>query len=72
MLFRCSVKDMLCSSNFGFGSVPCSFFTEKFVCFLTERVSACLAGTCHLHFGQNDPDLLRAAAVKRGLERISK
>ena len=27
---------------------------------------ACLAVTCHLHFWQNDRDLLRAAAVTRG------
>ena len=27
---------------------------------------ACLAVTCHLHFGQNDRDLLRATAVTRG------
>ena len=30
------------------------------------RVDACLAVTCHLHFGQNDRDFLRAAAVTRG------
>ena len=27
------------------------------------RVHACLAITCHLHFRQNDRDLVRAAAV---------
>ena len=27
---------------------------------------ACLAVTCHLHFWQNDRDLLRATAVTRG------
>ena len=30
------------------------------------RVSVCLAVTCHLHFWQNDLDLLRATAVTRG------
>ena len=30
------------------------------------KVHACLAVTCHLHFWQNDRDLLRAAAVTRG------
>ena len=32
----------------------------------TRKVYACLAVTCHLRFGQNDRDLLRAAAVTRG------
>ena len=31
-----------------------------------RRVNACLAVTCHLHFWQNDRDLLRAIAVTRG------
>ena len=30
------------------------------------RVYACLTVTCHLHFWQNDRDLLRATAVTRG------
>ena len=30
------------------------------------KVYACLAVTCHLHFWQNDRDLLRATAVTRG------
>ena len=30
-----------------------------------RRVHACLAVTCHLHFWQNDRDLLRATAVTR-------
>ena len=30
------------------------------------RVHACLAVTCHLHFWQNDGDLLRATEVTRG------
>ena len=31
-----------------------------------RNVYACLAVTCHLYFGQNDRDLLRATAVTRG------
>ena len=31
-----------------------------------RKVYACLTVTCHLHFGQNDRDLLRATAVTRG------
>ena len=32
----------------------------------------CLAVNCHLHFWQNDRDLLRATAVTRAVERIPK
>ena len=31
-----------------------------------RKVYVCLAATCHLHFWQNDRDLLRATAVTRG------
>ena len=31
-----------------------------------RMVYACLAVTCHLHFGQNDRDFLRATVVTRG------
>ena len=31
-----------------------------------RKVNACLAVTCHLHFWQDDRDLLRATAVTRG------
>ena len=34
-----------------------------------RKVHACLAVTCHLHFWQNDRDLLRATAVTRGWNR---
>ena len=37
--------------------------------FVWSRVYACLGGTCHLHFWQNDRGLLRATAVTRGCER---
>ena len=36
------------------------------------KVHACLSVTCHLHFWQNDQDLLRATAGNTGLERIPK
>ena len=35
-------------------------------CISLGRVYVCLAATCHLHFWQNDRDLLRATAVTRG------
>ena len=31
-----------------------------------RKVDACLAVTCHLHFWQNDRDLLRATAIHGG------
>ena len=31
-----------------------------------RKVHACLAVNCHLHFGQNERDILRATAVPRG------
>ena len=34
--------------------------------FVGSGVYACLGVTCHLHFCQNDRDLLRATAVTRG------
>ena len=40
---------------------PCHFMQSHIL-----KVYACLAVTCHLHFGQNDWDLLRVAAVTRG------
>ena len=36
------------------------------------KVYACLAVTCHLHFWQNDRDLLHATEVTWGVERIPK
>ena len=52
---------------------PCHF-TQSHI----HKVYACLAVTCHLHFSQNDWDLLHATAVTqgvgvgRGVERIPK
>ena len=40
---------------------PCLFMQSHI-----RKVRACLAVTCHLHFWQNDRDLLRASAVTRG------
>ena len=44
---------------------PCTMsrhFNESHI----HRMHACLAITCHLHFWQNDRDLIRATAVTRG------
>ena len=44
-----------------YNHAPCHFM-QSYI----RKVYACLAVTCHLHFCQNDRDLLRATAVKRG------
>ena len=44
-----------------FNHAPCHFIQSH-----TGRVYVCLAVTCHLHFWQNDQDLLRATVVTRG------
>ena len=44
-----------------YNHAPCHFMQSHI-----RKVYACLAVTCHLHFWQNDRDLLRAAAVTRG------
>ena len=44
---------------------PCTMsrhFNESHI----QRMHACLAVTCYLHFWQNDRDLIRATAVTRG------
>ena len=43
---------------------PCHFMQSHI-----RKVYACLAVTCHLHFWQNDRDLLRATAVTWGWNR---
>ena len=48
---------VLCTS---YKHVPCHFMQSHI-----RKVYACLAVTCHLHFWQNDRDLLRATAVTR-------
>ena len=44
-----------------YNHAPCHFMHSHI-----RKVYACLAVTCHLHFWQNDRDLLRATAVTRG------
>ena len=44
-----------------YNHAPCHF-TQSHI----RKVYACLAVTCHLHFWQNDRDLVRATAVTRG------
>ena len=43
-----------------YNHAPC-YFMQSHTC----KVHACLAVTCHLHFWQNDRDLLRTTAVAR-------
>ena len=47
-----------------YNHAPCHFM-QSHIC----KVYACLAVTCHLHFWQNDQDLLCATAVTRGWNR---
>ena len=53
--------------RFGASSVytiqPCTRLQCHFIQSHIGRVYACLAATCHLHFWQNDRDLLRATAL---------
>ena len=45
-----------------YNHAPCHFMQSH-----TRKVyNTCFAVTCHLHFWQNDRDLLRATVVKRG------
>ena len=44
-----------------YNHAPCHFMQSHI-----RKVDACLAVTCHLHFWQNDRDLLRANAVTGG------
>ena len=44
-----------------YNHAPCHFMQSHI-----RKVYECLAVTCHLHFWQNDLDLLRATAVTRG------
>ena len=44
-----------------YNHAPCHFMQSHI-----RKVYACLAVTCHLHFWQNDRDLLRATVVTRG------
>ena len=49
------------STSSAYSHVPCHFIQSHI-----RKVCACLAVTCHLHFWQNDRDLLRATAVTQG------
>ena len=51
-------RRVLCTPN---NHAPCHFMQSHI-----RKVYACLSVTCHLHFWQNDRDLLRASAVTRG------
>ena len=44
-----------------YNHAPCHFIQSHI-----RQVYVCLSVTCHLHFWQNDRDLLRAIAVTRG------
>ena len=44
-----------------YNHAPCHFLQSHI-----RKVYACLAVTCHLHFWQNDRDLLRATAGRGG------
>ena len=45
---------------------PCNHALCHFMQSHIGKVHACLTVTCHLHFWQNDQDLLRATTVARG------
>ena len=47
-----------------YNHAPCHFMQSHI-----RKVYACLAVTCHMHFWQNDRDLLRATVVTRGWNR---
>ena len=47
--------------SISYNHAPCHFM-QSHIC----KAYACLAVTCHLHFWQNDRDLLHATAVTRG------
>ena len=49
-----------------FNHAPGYSVTSFKTTWVIDRVYACLAVTCHLHFGKNDQDLLCATAVTRG------
>ena len=54
-------RHVLCTP---YNHAPCHFMQSRI-----WKVHACLAVTCHLHFWQNDRDLLGATAVTRGWNR---
>ena len=52
--------------------VPCAPYNHALCHFMQSHIHkmyACLAVTCHLHFWQNDRDVLHATVVTRGWNR---
>ena len=62
----CHVKCCCFGASSVYTIQPCTRLECHFIQSHMGRVYACLAVTCHLHFWQNDRDLLRATAVTRG------
>ena len=56
--WNCCSRRVLCAP---YNHALCYFIQSHI-----RKVYACLAVTCHLHFWQNDQNLLRATAVTRG------
>ena len=62
----CHVKCCRFGADSVYTSQPCTRLQCHFIQSHIGRVCMCLAVTCHLHFWQNDQDLLRVTAVTRG------
>ena len=62
----CHVKCCRFSASSVYTIQACTRLQCHFIQSHIGRVYVCLAVTCHLHFWQNDKDLLRATAVTRG------
>ena len=60
-------QPMFCVHHTPRTSLQCHFMHNHI-----HMVHVCLAVTCHLHFWQNDWDLLHATAVIQGVEQIPK
>ena len=70
-LFSCymagAIKNCCClGTSSVYTTQPCTSLQCHFIWSHICWMHVCLAVTCHLHFWQNDWDLLRAAAVTRG------
>ena len=59
----CHVKCCRLGASSVYTIQPCTRLQCHFIQSHIGRVYVCLAVTCHLHFWQNDRDLLRATAV---------
>ena len=62
----CHAKCCRFSASSVYTIQPCTRLWRHFIQSHIGRAYVCLAVTCHLHFWQNDRDLLRATAVTRG------